>query len=335
MAKILVTGAGGFIGSFIIEKALSEGYETWAGIRASTNREYLRNKNIRFIELDYFNQEKLIQQLKILKLTGEKWDYIIHNVGVTKSNDPKNFDRFNYGILKNLVLSLIATQMIPTCFVLMSSLSAWGAGDEKTFSPIKQTDEPHPETLYGKSKLKAEEYLQTIPNFPYIILRPTGVYGPREKDYFLMMKSIKYGIDFVPGFKKQMLSFIYVKDLVNIIFAAIKKGDYRKAYFISDGKSYSSKDFRKYVANALGKKYIIPLKMPLFMLKALSFLCGKIAGITGKASTLNPDKYLIMKQRNWLCDITPLQQDLHFIPEYDLEKGVNESIKWYKENGWL
>lgn len=335
MAKILVTGAGGFIGSFIIEKALSEGYETWAGVRASTNREYLRNKNIRFIELDYFNQEKLIQQLKILKLTGEKWDYIIHNVGVTKSNDPQNFDRFNYGILKNLVLSLIATQMIPTCFVLMSSLSAWGAGDEKTFSPIKQTDKPHPETLYGKSKLKAEEYLQTIPNFPYIILRPTGVYGPREKDYFLMMKSIKYGIDFVPGFKKQMLSFIYVKDLVNIIFAAIKKGDYRKAYFISDGKSYSSKDFRKYVANALRKKYIIPLKMPLFMLKALSFLCGKIAGITGKASTLNPDKYLIMKQRNWLCDITPLQQDLHFIPEYDLEKGVNESIKWYKENGWL
>lgn len=335
MAKILVTGAGGFIGGFIIEKALSEGYETWAGVRSSTNREYLHNKNIRFIDLDYFNRERLIQQLKILKLTEGKWDYIVHNVGITKSNDPKNFDRFNYGILRNFVMSLIDTQMVPTCFVLMSSLSAWGAGNEENFSPIKQTDKPHPETLYGKSKLKAEEYLQSIPNFPYIILRPTGVYGPREKDYFLMMKSIKYGIDFVPGLKKQMLSFVYVKDLVNVIFSAIKKGNYRKEYFVSDGKNYSSKDFRTYVAKALGKKFVFPVKMPLFILKVLSSLCGTIAKITGKASTLNPDKYHIMKKRNWLCDITPLQQDLNFIPEYDLEHGVNDSVKWYKKNGWL
>ena len=114
MAKILVTGAGGFIGSFIVEKALSEGYETWAGVRASTNRGYLQNPDIRFISLDYFNREKLIQQLKVLKLTGEKWDYIIHNVGVTKSIHPKDFDRFNYGIVRNLVMSLIDTQMVPT-----------------------------------------------------------------------------------------------------------------------------------------------------------------------------------------------------------------------------
>ena len=52
MAKILVTGAGGFIGSFIVDKALSEGYETWAGFRASTNRGYLPNPDIRLISLD-------------------------------------------------------------------------------------------------------------------------------------------------------------------------------------------------------------------------------------------------------------------------------------------
>ena len=335
MAKILVTGAGGFIGSFIVEKALSEGYETWAGIRASTNREYLQNKNIRFINLDYFNPEKLIQQLKVLKLNGEKWDYIIHNVGVTKSIYSKDFDRFNYGIVKNFVMALIKTQMVPTCFVLMSSLSAWGAGNEEGFVPVKQTDKPHPESLYGKSKLKAEGYLQSIPNFPYIILRPTGVYGPREKDYFLMMKSIRYGIDFVPGSQRQMLSFIYVKDLVNVIFSAIKKGEYRKAYFVSDGKEYSSEDFRRYVANALGKKQVLQVKVPLFLLKIFAYLSQAMAGIIGKSSTLNPDKYRIIKQRNWLCDITPLQQELHFVPEYDLEKGITETIKWYKQNGWL
>ncbi len=335
MAKILVTGAGGFIGSFIVEKALSEGYETWAGVRASTNRGYLQNPDIHFISLDYFNREKLIQQLKVLKLTGEKWDYIIHNVGVTKSIHPKDFDRFNYGIVRNLVMSLIDTQMVPTCFVLMSSLSAWGAGCTTGYIPVKQTDKPHPESLYGRSKLKAEGYLQSIPNFPYIILRPTGVYGPRERDYFLMIKSIRYGIDFVPGFQKQMLSFIYVKDLVNVIFSAIKKGEYRKAYFVSDGKEYSSEDFRRYVANALGKKRVLPVKVPLFLLKTLSWLSQTMARITGKSPTLNLDKYQIIKQRNWLCDTTPLQQELHFVPEYDLEKGIHETIKWYKENGWL
>lgn len=335
MAKILVTGAGGFIGSFIIEKALSEGHEVWAGVRANTSREYLSDRRIRFIDFDYFNTEKLVQQLRVLKITEGKWDYIVHNLGITKCRDPKDFSRFNYGILKNFVITLLSTQMVPTCFVLMSSLSSRGAGNEIDYSPIKETDSPQPDTLYGISKFKAEQYIESIPNFPYIILRPTGVYGPREKDYYLMMKSINYGIDFIPGFKKQMLSFIYVKDLVNIIFSAIEKGEYRKAYFVSDGKSYSSEDFRKYVANALGKKHVIPLKVPLFLLKFLSAACQSVADILGKSSTLNNDKYRIMKQRNWLCDTTPLQHDLNFTAEYDLEKGVNETVKWYKENGWL
>lgn len=48
--------------------------------------------------------------------------------------------------------------------------------------------------------------------------RPTGVYGPRERDYFLMVKSIKQHIDFAPGFKRQDLTFIYVRDLVQAVF---------------------------------------------------------------------------------------------------------------------
>ena len=51
--------------------------------------------------------------------------------------------------------------------------------------------------------------------------------------------------------------------------------------------------------------------------------------------TLNTDKYQILKQRNWICDIAPLQKDLGFTPAYSLRRGLEESIAWYKEKGWL
>ena len=55
-------------------------------------------------------------------------------------------------------------------------------------------------------------------DFPYIILRPSGVYGPRERDYFLMAKSISQHIDFAVGFKRQDITFVYVEDVVQAVF---------------------------------------------------------------------------------------------------------------------
>ena len=72
----------------------------------------------------------------------------------------------------------------------MSSLSSYGRGDEKTFRPISLDDPQLPDTDYGKSKLEAENYLRHQSYFPYVILRPTGVYGPGEKDYFMEIKSV-------------------------------------------------------------------------------------------------------------------------------------------------
>ena len=51
--------------------------------------------------------------------------------------------------------------------------------------------------------------------------------------------------------------------------------------------------------------------------------------------TLNTDKYKILKQRNWICDVEPLRKDLGFVPQYPLRKGLEESIEWYRKEGWL
>ena len=217
----------------------------------------------------------------------------------------------------------------------MSSLSAFGVGDEENYTPIKITDTPNPNTAYGKSKLKAECYLRSMDDFPYIILRPTGVYGPREKDYFLMLKTVKSGLDVGAGFKSQHLTFIYVKDLVDAVFLALKTELKNKAYFVADGDVYTDKEYTQLVKQVIEKKRVLSLKVPLWILKTVSIVAESISRITKKPSTLNRDKYIIMKQRNWECDITPLVNDLGFTAKYNLKDGLEESVSWYKENGWL
>jgi len=333
--RILITGASGFIGSFLIEKALEKGFEAWAGIRKSSSREYLQDKNINFIDLNFGNKEELTKQLKNFTSEHGKFDYVIHNAGATKCLNPEDFDKINFQYTANFVDALILADSVPEKFVLMSSLSAFGIGDEDNYTPIKTTDTPNPNTAYGKSKLKAEQYLQSKEDFPYIILRPTGVYGPREKDYFLMVKTVKSGLDVGAGFKPQHLTFIYVRDLVDAAFLGLESSVKNKGYFVADGDVYTDKEYTWLLKEVIKKKYVLSLKIPLWLLRAISVIAESVSRLTGKPSTLNRDKYKIMKQRNWECDITPLVSDLGFAPKYNLKHGLEESVKWYKENNWL
>ena len=335
MKSILITGAGGFIGGFLVEEALKRGYDTWAAVRESTNREFLQDKRIHFIELDYNDQDKLEQTLRDHMGEWGRWDFIVHNLGVTKSTNYLDFERVNYGYLRALVDALQATEMTPDVFLMMSSLSGMGPGDEKTYKPILSTDIPMPNTFYGVSKLKAESYLRNIEGFPYTIFRCTGVYGPREKDYYLMIKSIKRGFDFSVGFDKQMLTFIYVKDLVVGVMDALEKGPLYKAYFISEDQAYTQQEFRKIVCEELGKKFVIPVTCPLWLVKKVCSVAEWIGKVTLKASTLNRDKFKILKQRNWLCDTSEARRDFDFNPKYSLREGIREAIAWYREAGWL
>lgn len=335
MESILITGASGFIGSFIVEEALKRKFGVWAGIRSSSSREYLKNRKIHILELDFAHPNELRAQLSGHKGTYNKFDYIIHCAGVTKCTDRNDFDRVNFLQTKYFVDTLRDLNMIPKQFIFISTLSVFGPVREKSYTPICEDDEPAPNTAYGLSKLKAEIYLQSIPGFPYVIYRPTGVYGPREKDYYLMAKSIRQHIDFSVGFHRQDLTFIYVRDIVQAVFLGIDKGISRRAYFLADGQVYQSRAFSDLIKKELGNPFVIRLKCPLIILKVVSLLAEFWAKRRNTASTLNSDKYRIMKQRNWQCDITPAVRELGFSPEYDLERGVKETIAWYKDKGWL
>ena len=333
--KILITGASGFIGSFLVEKALDKEFETYAGIRKSSSKEYLKDEQIKFIDLKYSDVSELTKQLEDFKREHGKFDYIVHNAGVTKCNNKKDFDRINFEYTKNFVDALIATDMVPQKFVYMSSLSAWGPGNEKTLAPIMLSDKPNPNTIYGKSKLKSEEYIKSLKGFPYIFARPTGVYGPREKDYFVFNKTVKNGLIPSMGFKQQYLTFIYVRDLVDFVFTALESHVVQKGYFITDGHVYTSTEYANIVKRHLGKKRAIKIKVPLFIVKGISYFLDTVCGWFGKSPTLNKDKYKMLCAMNWICEIEPLRDDFNFEAQYDLDRGMKESIEWYRKEGWL
>ena len=328
--KILITGASGFIGSFIVEEALQRGFETWAAVRRSSSREYLQDERIHFIELNLSSKEQLVEQLR-----EHQFDYVVHAAGMTKCIDKRDFYRINTEGTKNLVTALLELQMPLKRFVFVSSLSVFGAiREQQPYEEIRETDTPQPNTEYGRSKLEAERWLENK-KFPYVILRPTGVYGPREKDYFLMAKSIKQHSDFAVGYKRQDITFVYVTDVVQAVFLALEKGKTGRKYFLSDGQVYQSTTFSDLIHEELGRPWWIRITAPIWVLRIITFFGEYVGRMTGKISALNNDKFNILKQRNWRCDIQPAIDELGYHPQVDLKEGVRRSIKWYKENGWL
>ncbi|MDO4159053.1 MAG: NAD(P)-dependent oxidoreductase [Prevotellaceae bacterium] len=331
MSKILITGASGFIGSFIVEEALRKGFDVWAAMRKSSSKSYLTDSRINFIEMNLADKQSLVSLFE-----KNKFDYIVHAAGVTKCSKAEDFYKVNTLGLVNLVSALQETAMPIKRFVFISSLSVCGpVRENRPYTDITIDDKHAPDTLYGISKDKAEEFLVSQKDFPSIILRPTGVYGPREKDYFLMAKSIKQHVDFAVGFKPQSLTFVFVQDLVNAVFLALDKGTLRKGYFVSDGKTYSSRTFSDLIRKELGNPWLLRITAPIWMLRLLSKGGQLIGQITGKMPVLNNDKFNIMKQRNWQCDIRPTIEELGYKPEFPLEKGVPIAMKWYKDNGWI
>ena len=77
MDRILITGASGFVGSFLVEEALKRNLQVFAGVRKTSSRKYLQDPRIEFFEVDFENVENMAKRLE-----AYQFDYIIHNAGI-------------------------------------------------------------------------------------------------------------------------------------------------------------------------------------------------------------------------------------------------------------
>ena len=150
-----------------------------------------------------------------------------------------------------------------------------------------------------------------------------------------MAQSIKQHSDFAVGYRRQDITFVYVSDVVQAVFLALEKGQAGRKYFLSDGEVYQSTTFSDLIHEELGRPWWIRITAPVWVLRIVTF-CGEYIGrMTGKVTALNNDKYHILRQRNWRCDIEPAKKELGYEPKVQLKEGVHRAISWYLENKWL
>src|SRR6478672_1455847 len=322
--RILITGASGFIGSFLVEEAIASGYEVCAGIRPSSNRQYLQHPGVRLLEMDLSSAERLESQLQAFKNQYGSLDYVIHNAGITQAHKREDFHTVNYEYTRNLVDALIGASIEPHKFFLISSLAAYGPGDEHKMLPIRLSDDQKPISEYGRSKMKAASYIKSLEKLPYIIVHPTAVYGPRDKDFFQFIKLVNNGFEPYVGRHTQMISLIYVKDLAKAIIALLNSQQVRRSYIVSDGMDYNKEQLGLEAKLCLGKK-TVKVKLPLRPVQmSISAIESVNQLVFKKLPFINREKLNEISSANWLCDSKEVWSHLGKRPAYSLKEGIEE-----------
>ncbi|AXY74265.1 NAD-dependent epimerase/dehydratase family protein [Paraflavitalea soli] len=327
--RILITGASGFIGFHLIEAALSRGFTVYAAVRAGSDVQHLKGYDIGFCELNYTNVELLAKQLEEIGC-----QYIIHAAGTTRTGSQEAYNAINAGYAVNLARAAmqgLGSKLLK--FVFISSLAALGPLNNREML-ITEEIVPAPVTAYGRSKLLAERQLQVLPLLPLIILRPTAVYGPREKDILIILRAISRGMEAYIGKIEQQLSFVYVKDLASVAINALCTELSGVAFNISDGRSYGQYELAEFSKQILNRK-TWRLHVPHGMIKALAFGMERVYGWRGKTPALNVEKLNELTAVNWHCSIDKAKAALGFCPRYTLEQGLRETLHWYRQHNWI
>jgi nucleoside-diphosphate-sugar epimerase len=314
MKTVLVTGATGFIGRHLLPHLQRNGYNACAAVRANVSVQL--DREIALVPIGEITPETdwqlaLANVDVVIHLAARA--HLIHDTAV----DPEAaFNRVNTKSTENLVSQAIQAQVKQ--FVFISSIGAMATLAEQSLT--EQTS-CHPDTPYGRSKLKAEEVLISLASpsaMTWTILRPTLVYGPGNPGNMeRLLKLVQRRLPLPLGAIDNCRSFIYVENLVDAIVQSIDHPNaINQTFLLSDGEDLSTPQLIRRLAACLD--YPAPLlPIPPILMKAAGKLTGKTDTVSRLLGSLAVDSSKIRKTLNWK-------------PPYSLDQGLQTTADWFK-----
>ena len=301
---IALTGATGFVGQAVLDAAARQA----GAVRALTRRSQPTRDGVAWVEGSLTD----IASLETLCRDAEA---VIHVAGLTNAPDPTAFEAANVDGTANV----IAAMKTGRCkrLVLVSSLSAREPGL----------------SAYGASKAKAEALVQAS-GLDWTIVRPPGVYGPRDIDYLEMFRSAKWG--FVPLPPRGASSIIHVDDLARLLLDLVDASPAlvrRQIFEPDDGREggWAHKELAHAIGQAVGRRVLAPhLPKPLMQAGARID-----AMLRGDRARLTPDRVGYMAHPNWVARSDRKVPAAVWQPHVDGATGLAQTAEWYRQAGWL
>jgi len=319
LKRLLVTGATGFLGSHICRFANAHGYLIIPGIRKASESKLKGDFYQDPLFIDLLDGSKFKAALATYESLNGAIDYVIHCAGITRSKHLETFELGNKIFTE--IIATAFTEKTTTCkkFIFISSLAATGPGDPISMKGINESDPPKPISPYGKSKLAAEEAIENIKNLPWLIFRPTAIYGPGDHNFPKFYQLFKRGIDIRIGDKERKMSFVHVHDLAALLVQALNSECVHKHYGVSDGRAYTQEEFHNYIKQAFQVK-AIKIQIPMALAKGIGQFNEHIASLKGEAAHMNAIKIKDLTSKNWIVNIAAIKKDFSFQPKYTLDK---------------
>lgn len=325
--KALVTGGTGFIGSHLVEALLKKGIQVRCLLRKTSDLKWLKGLPIEVNWGDCNDKNSLREAV-------EGVEQVFHLAGVTKAVHEKTYFEVNAFGTENLIHACLENNPRIQKFIYLSSQAA--AGPCRNGNKKKESDQCKPVSPYGQSKQMGEELAMAHAHeLPLLILRPSAVYGPRERDIYTFFKLLSKRIKPCLPSKDQHISLCYVEDIIQaILLAAQVKGSSGEIFFLSDGQDYRLEEIGDIFAQAMGVNAFC-IRVPEWMIIGMASFSEYLSKLSGKPPLLNKGKVEEILQRNWICDITKAKTALGFEPHISLAQGAKLTFEWYKKENWL
>jgi nucleoside-diphosphate-sugar epimerase len=323
----LVTGASGFVGSHVVDDLVAHGWRVRALVRRTSRLDFLDPRGIDLIHGDVTDPGSLPKAVEGVSL-------IVHAAGVVAAAREADYDRVNVVGTEALVKAAREHASALERFLLISSLAA--GGPSRFDRPRKEDDPDRPVSTYGRSKLRGEEALKrNAGSLPWTVVRPPGVYGPRDRGFFALARIVARG--WIPrlGGQVQPLHVVHAKDLTLGIRAAATSPDaVGRKYYLAHPELTDAVGICRAMATGLGRKAHL-LRLPRRSLPMLARVAGDLAFLARKPHPFPEDRLRDWMAPAWTCDVSRARTELGYTPAVDLERGMAETMQWYRSVGWL